>query len=361
MNRILFTLVLLSLGGLAACSTPQLSPVPTVTPAPLAQELTFCDYIDDLPQPVLDAFTAETGIQIRYRTFESMEEAIVLIGQGNACDVVNLDVRYTEKMIQAGSLAKLNKANLPNLKNISADFRDMAYDPHNDYTIPYNWGTSGLLVRSDLVSAAHWSDLWNPEFTGKIGIWRGEPRDGIGLALIALGYSVNSENPMEINAAVDHLIELGPRVVFLDDEDQVYAADYLNEGKISMSLGWAADAIEGRRLNPDIHYILPEEGAMMWGENFVIPVGSLNPRTAEVLINYFLQPKVSAQITNLSFYATPNQAARDYILPEILNDPLIFPSNAILQKTEILLPISAEGQKIFDEAWARFLEAVETK
>jgi spermidine/putrescine-binding protein len=166
---------------------------------------------------------------------------------------------------------------------------------------------------------------------------------------------------IEVNAAVDHLIELKPRIVLLDDFDQTLAADYLNEGKVVMALGYAGDAIQAREVNPSIRYILPDEGPLLWGENFVIPAGKPNQYTAEVFLDYLLRPRVSAEIANLNSYATPNQAALEFIKPEILNDPVIFPPNNTLHKAEIILQLSPTGQKLYDEAWERFLNTLDGK
>jgi spermidine/putrescine transport system substrate-binding protein len=341
---------------MAGC-VPLTSPSPSnSSPLPQAKVVVFCDYADDLPAPVLDEFKSETGIQIQYQYYDGMDEAVKMVKTKTNCDVIAIGNDFILELSQAGLLAKLNKANLPNIKNISPNFRDMAYDPQNLYSIPYNWGTSGLLFRSDLVQVSSWNDLWNPKNKGNIGLWRGEPRDGIGLALKSLGFSANSEKAAEVNAAVDRLIELGPRVLFLDDENQSFSADYLKEGKVVMALGWAADAIQSRGANPAIHYILPAEGAMLWGDNFIIPASSPHQELAERYLNYLLRPEVSAQIANLNSYATPNQAALAFIKPEILKDTVIFPSNESLKKAEIFLPLSPDGETLYKDAWTRFLE-----
>jgi spermidine/putrescine transport system substrate-binding protein len=343
------------LGLVTSCtpSRPTLLPTPSLQPP--SKEIVFCDYADDLPTTVLDGFTAETGIQIHYQAYDGMDEAVQMVKTKTNCDVIAIGNDFILELSQAGLLAKLNKTNIPNIKNLSPNFREMAYDPKNSYSVPYNWGTSGLLFRSDLIQVTGWKDLWNPKFKGKIGLWRGEPRDEIGLALKSLGFSANSEKPSEVNAAVDRLIELGSRVLFLDDENQAFATDYLKEGKIVMALGWAADAIQSQEANPAIRYILPDEGAMLWGDNFVIPATSPHQEIAEKYLNYILRPEISAQIANLNSYATANQAALALIKPEILNNPVVFPSNEALKKAEIFMPLSPEGEKLYHEAWARFL------
>ncbi len=197
---------------LAACSSP------TPTPAPFANEITFYDWEEDMPQSVLDAFTAEYGIQVNYLTYESQEEAIQNIKAGQIYDVVVLESRYIPQMIQEKLLAKLDQRNLDNT-NLSANFRDLAYDPGNRYSLPYNWGTTGLVVRSDLVAepVTRWADLWDSRYAGRTAYWFGQPREIIGLTLKSLGYSANSEKPEELEAALARLLELKPTIIQIED------------------------------------------------------------------------------------------------------------------------------------------------
>ncbi len=344
-------------GPSAAACAPKIGSG-ALSPAPASSvELVVCDYPDDLPQAILEGFHAETGIRVRYQAYSGMDEAIQMLKQSKTCDLITLSNDYILEYSQAGLLAKLNKSNLPNIKNISPNFRDMVYDPQNLYTVPYHWGTTGLVYRSDLVQVTRWSDLWNPEIQGRVGLWREEPRDGIGLELKSLGFSVNSEDPEQVNAAVDRLVALGSRVVFLDDENQSFSADYLNAGKIVIALGWAGDATLGRKLNPAIRYLLPEDGAMLWGDNFIIPASSKNQAAAEKLLNYILRPESTAKIVNYNSYATANQAALQFITPDILNNPVIFPSEEDIRKAEICLPLTVQGEKLYKQAWGRFLAA----
>jgi spermidine/putrescine transport system substrate-binding protein len=355
------SLLLMGVGLLTACSTPLIFSPSLPTPTSLPNEIILCNYPEDIPQSVLEGFTAQTKIKVLYQSFDGMNDAVQTIRQGTDCDVTIIGNDFISELSQAGLLAKLNKSNLPNIKYLAPNFRDMMYDPQNNFSIPYNWGTSGLLYRSDLVQVTHWSDLWKPALPGKIGLWRAEIRDTIGLSLKSLGYSANSEHPEQINQAVERLIKLSPKAIFLDDEDQPSAAKYLAEGKVVIALGWAADAVQSRKIDPAIRYILPQEGAMLWGDNFVIPSSSSNSAGAEILINYFLRPEVSAQIANQNGYATTNQAALSLIPPEILNDPIVYPPNETLKKAEVFLPLSPQGRTLYESGWARFLESMDNK
>jgi spermidine/putrescine transport system substrate-binding protein len=349
--------VILAFGLLVAC-VPDASP-PTSTHPPAAEKLIFYDWLNDMPESVLEAFARETGIRVTYLTYESQEEAVANLTAGEVYDVAVVEDRYILQLSEGGLVTELDRSRLPNLKNISPDFRDLVHDPGNRYAVPYSWGTTGIVVRSDLVSppVARWADLWNPRFAGKIGLWRGEPRDTLGLTLRSLGYSANSEDPTELEAALQRLLELRPHVIFLEDLDLGSSAPLLISGRITVAMGWALDVLEARRDNAAIAYVLPEEGALLWGDNFVIPASSTNRHAAEQFLNFVLRPDIAAQIVNQNYYATPNEAAFPLIAPEILGDPVIFPANEDLQNAEIILPLSPEGQQRYDDIWTRFLAA----
>jgi spermidine/putrescine transport system substrate-binding protein len=156
-------------------------------------ELILYNWENDTPQSILDSFTAEYGIKIRYEIYESQEEAIANIRAGDIYDVEVMESRFIPLLVNVGLLAELDYRNILNFKNISPNFRDLVYDPDNLHSIPYTWGTTGLLVRSDLMQSPiqRWSDLWDAHYYGKVGIWTGVSREAIALTLKSLGFSAN--------------------------------------------------------------------------------------------------------------------------------------------------------------------------
>jgi len=352
-------LLILTLSGATACTGPAAAPPPTPTPLPLPDKLTFYDWAEDMPQPVLDAFEAEYGIKVNYQVYESQEQAIDRLKGGQRYDVVVMESRFIPMLANDRLLASIDRRNIPNYKNISASFRNLLYDPGNKYSIPYNWGTTGLVVRSDLLPqvATRWADLWDPRYAGKVGIWRGQPREVIALTLKSLGHSANSESPMELEAALQQLLKLKPQAIFLEDVDPATSAPALADGRLVMAMGYASDVLLGREQSKAITYALPQEGALLWGDTFVIPAGSPNQHAAELFLNFLLRPEISAQIANENHYATANEAARALIERDILNDPVIFPTNESMKNAELILPLSAKGQKLYDDIWARFMAA----
>ena len=346
--------ITLALVLLAACGGISQPPEPTA--APLGKELVFYNWAGDLIETLFDDFEEEYGIQVKYVVYETPEEAVQNIRAGEVFDLVVLENEYIPSLVKDELLAKIDYRNVPNFSHISANFRDLAYDPGNKHTIPYSWGTTGLVVRSDLVEdpISSWSDMWDPRYAGQVVGWL-IPRYTLGAALKSLGYSVNSEDPGELEHAVERLIALKPNATWLTIEDT--AAYHLADGEAVMALGWAYDAQVGQEENEAILYVLPEDGSILWGDNFVIPANSPRKREAELFLDFILRPEITGQLVNVNYYAMTSDGAVSFIDPEILNDPIIYPQTEELQNAEILLPLSPEGERLYAEIWERFLAA----
>jgi spermidine/putrescine transport system substrate-binding protein len=319
--------------------------------------LILYNWAEYMPQSVLDAFTAEYGVKVTYLTYGSMEEAVAQVRTGQVYDVVVIENNNVRHLAEEGLLAEINYQNIPNFKNISLNFRDLAFDPGNQYSIPYDYGTTGLLVRSDLVEVpvTRWADLWDPRLGGKIAV-RPLAYELIGISLKSLGYPLNSENPQELEAALQHLLELRPSLVFVEAETGKAIPTLLN-GEAVIMIGWGNDALSARQENPAIGYVLPEEGTLLWGQSFVIPANSPHRETAELFLDFVLKPEISAQIANQNRYATANQAAYPLIDTEIFNDPIVFPPAETVKKSDWYLPLSPTGETLYAGIWERFLAA----
>ncbi len=319
----------------------------------LSDELVFYNWANYMPQSVLDAFTAEYGVKVTYLTYESMEKAVAQLKAGQIYDVVVLEYDVIPPLVAEGLLEEIDYQNVSNFKNISPNFRDLAFDPANKHSIPYGYGTTGLVVRNDLVKApvTHWADLWDPRYSGKIAA-RALPAELIGVALKSLGYPLNSEDPQQLEVALQHLLDLKPLIV---DDETNKAIPTLLSGEAVIMIGWGNDVVEAAQQNAAIAYVLPVEGTLLWGDTFVIPANSPSKYTAELFLNFLLRPEISAQIVNEIHYANANEAAYSLINPEILNNPIIFPPAEIIKKADWYLPLSPAGEKLYAEIWERFL------
>ena len=340
----------------AACGTPT-PPSSTPNPVPLAHELILYNWADYMPQSVLDAFEKEYGTRVIVLTYESQEEAVEKIGNDTiGYDIAVIEQNHLPQLIQSNLIAEIDYHNVPNFSNISADFRDLSFDPDNQHSVPYNWGTTGLIVRSDLVKnpVTKWADLWDPRHAGQIAI-RGQPIEIISIALRSLGYPLNSEDPGQLDAALAHLRELKKSVVFIPADPQS-VLDALGSGRITIVQGWNGDALAAREQYPSIEYVLPEEGTMLWADTFVISASSQNQYTAEVFLNFILRPEISAQIVETYYYPSANEAARMFIDPVVSNDPLVYPQPDYLRANDFYLPLSETGGRLYAQIWASFME-----
>jgi len=328
------------------------------TPSPVT-ELRFYSWEGDMPQEVLDAFAAEYGVAVTYLTYESQEEAIENLRAGEIYDVVVMESSFIPLLIAENLLAELDHRHMPNFKNISPNFRDLIFDPGNRYTVPFNWGMTFLVIRADLLSepVTRWADLWQPAYRGRAGIWAGVPRDVIALTLKSLGYSANSEDPAELAAAQAHLLAIRQDLLFLEEFDPADSSAAMASGQVVVSMGYANDVLAGRTLHPAITHVFPQEGTLLWTDAFVIPANSPNKHTAELFLNFLLRPEVSAEITNANYYLTANELAMPFVDPAIAQELFIQPPDEVLRQAEMLLPLSLEGQRQYDELWDRFLAA----
>ncbi len=339
-------------------------PTSTVSASPssgnrYANEITVYNWEGDIPQSVLDAFTLETKVKINYQVFNSQEEAIANIRAGNVYDVAVIDGRFISMLTQEGLLKQLNYENLLNFKYISPNFRGLAYDPDNRFSVPYSWGTTGLLVNTGIEHAEvhSWADLWDNRYAGKVAVSVSYPREAIGMTLKSLGYSANSEKPSEVEAALTKLLQLRLDPSFLYRYYPDFGMAAMTSGKVLIAVGFSGDLLESQKKGLSIEYVLPEEGLLLWGDTFVIPNSSHNQATAELFIDFLLRPVISAEIVNQKYYASANEGARPFVHPEILKNSAIYPTDSMLMRAEIIEALSPEGQRLLDATWQKFLAA----
>lgn len=326
--------------------------------SPLSNEpLTVYGWPGYVPQHILDDFEDEFGIPVRYVPYDDQGVALDQMRAGEKPDVVILGDSYILSAAAEGLLAELDLSNIPNYRNLGANFRDLVYDPGNRYSIMLQWGTTGLIVRTDRVQqpVTSWADLWNPNYAGKIGVWPfGD--ELIGIALKTLGYSLNAEEPEQLHAAEEKLLQLCKNVYLIDPSLPTGASHLLDDHTI-MIYGWSYDVMQAQEKIDTVAYILPEEGTILWTDNLTIAAASPHKQTAEQFINFMLRPDISAQMVNEMWIASPNEAARELIDPEIMGNPLIYPDTIDLEKAEFYADISDQADEIHKQVWDKFLTA----
>jgi spermidine/putrescine transport system substrate-binding protein len=354
-------LALASCGGQPAPTQEPAAPtavpataVPTATSAPqLAKELhvyNWSEYID--PQIYAD-FEAEFGVKVIEDTFASNEDLLAKLQAGaTGYDVIVPSDYMVTVMIKLNLLSPLNYDNIPNFKNIGATFRDPPYDPGNKYSVPYQWGTSGIGYDINVFPEPpdSWAYLFDPaqasQYEGKISMLN-DGRETIGAALKYLGFSLNTTDPALLEQAKQLLLQQKPWIKAYDSEA---FEDLLAAGETVLAHGYSGDFFMAAVEAEQIGYAIPKEGATIWADNLCIPKTANSQYTAEVFIDYLLRPEVSAKISNFTWYASPNDAAKQFIEAEILEDPAIYPPQEVMDKLEFIRDVG-EATTLYDRIW----------
>ncbi|MBG9986396.1 ABC transporter substrate-binding protein [Facklamia sp. DSM 111018] len=297
------------------------------------------DYID--PE-LLEQFQEETGYVVVYETFDSNEAMLTKVQQGGTnYDLIGPSEYMVENMIEQNLLEEIDHDLLPNLKHISPDFLDQTFDPGNNYSIPYFWGTLGILYNTQEIKEGEitgWNDLWNEKYREKIMIIDGA-REVLGIGLQSFGYSLNETDSQQLMKAAKKMKTLMPNILaLLADEIKMYAV--MEEAPIAITYsGEAASAIDE---NENLAYMVPEEGSNIWFDTLAIPKGAQNIEGAHALMDFLMQPEVAAQNAEYIGYATPNGSALNLMDPEIIEDPAFYPDQALVDKLEVYRDLGQE-------------------
>ncbi len=313
------------------------------------------EYIDE---EVIDLFEEETGIEVIYDTFETNEEMYPIIeAGGRSYDVVCPSDYMIEKMAANDLLAEINFENIPNMEYVSESVLEgsKAFDPENKYSVPYTYGTLGILYNKKLVGKeiTSWRDLWNEEYSGEILMYN-SPRDLFTAPLELLGYSLNTTDEAELNTAKDMLLDQKPLV-------QRYVMDQIKDAMISESASiamcYSGEVLQLQESNPDLAYVIPEEGSNYFIDSWVIPANAENKENAEAWINFLNDPEIAYKNFEYITYATPNTGAQEKMDPDVAANQAVNPSAETLAKCEVFHSLGEEGDELFNELWLEVKDA----
>ena len=310
--------------------------------------LNWGDYID--PE-LLRQFEDETGIAVKYTTMTSNEEMLVkLASADNIYDVCFPSDYLIEKLAADDLLYPINKANIPNLANIDPRFLDLSFDPGNTYSVPYMWGTVGILYNKTMVTdpVDSWNILWDEKYAGQILMYD-SMRDTIGITLKKLGLDINTRSEADVLAAQDALIAQKPLVrAYLTDDIKME----LINGSAAMGVVYSGDAVYCISENPDLAYVVPKEGSNVWFDNIIIPKSSQHTAEAEQFINFLCDAKVAAQNSDYIGFSTPNAEALKLMDPAYAADPTYNPPQDVLDRCQIFQDLG-DFVKVFSDAWTK--------
>lgn len=308
------------------------------------------EYID--PE-VLDMFEEETGIQVIYEEFETNEIMYPKIQSGAiAYDLVCPSDYMIQKMIQNDLLQPLNFDNIPNAKNIGQVYYEKSrqFDPDNQYSIPYCWGTVGILYNTKMVEEPidSWTVLWDTQYKDNI-LMQDSVRDAFAVALKTLGYSLNSTSIHELTQAKDLLVQQKPLV-------QAYVIDQVHDKMIgseaAIGVIYSGEAIYTQTENPDLAYVVPKEGSNMWIDSWVMPKNAPNKENAEKFLDFLCRPEIALMNFEYITYSTPNEKARELIEdPAIRNSEIAFPGDSILSRCETFTYLGEDADEVYNQLW----------
>jgi putrescine transport system substrate-binding protein len=329
----------------------------------------WSDYIDD---SIIADFTKETGIKVVYDVYDSNEilETKLLAG-GSGYDVVVPTSNFLVRQIAAGVYQKLDKSKLPNLSNMwdVVSDRVQKYDPGNEYSINYMWGTVGLGYNVKKVSEAlgtdkidSWDILFNPDKLAKLkdcGVYvLDSPSDILPVTLKYLGLDPESTAPDDLAKAEEALLKIRPYI------RKFHSSEYINalaNGDICLAVGWSGDVFQARDRaaeadqGVEIGYSIPTEGTEMWFDQMAIPADAQHVAEAHEFLNFIMKPEVAAKASNYIFYANGNKASQQFIDKEIMDDPAIYPDEATLAKLFTVSPYDPKTQRVVTRTWTKIV------
>ncbi|MBX3141247.1 MAG: spermidine/putrescine ABC transporter substrate-binding protein [Trueperaceae bacterium] len=314
------------------------------------QTLSVYNWATYVADDTISNFEAACGVRVIYDTYGSDEDMVVRLRQGNpGYDIVVPTNANVPTMIREGLLEKIDHGKLTNLGNLDATFMNLPFDPGNEYTVPYQWGTVGIGYNVDKVGEiASWADMF--AYDGPVA-WLQDTTAMLGMGLLMVGKDPNSESAADIDEAAQFLIDNGRNVIYIAQDD---GQEILARGEADIVVEYSGDIFQVMdECGCDTYaYVIPEEGTNFWVDSLAIPKGAPNKALAEAFIDYILWPQVGADISNYTAFGTPNLAALDdgLIDEELAEDPAIYPSDET--KARLFFAEQSEAREpLLNDAW----------
>jgi spermidine/putrescine transport system substrate-binding protein len=351
--RLAASMLLAGTAGLAA-------PKSAAADEPTLNLFIWSDYISE---SIIDGFELECGCKVVETDYESNAEleAKLKAGGDSQYDVVVPSSYYVPELVDEGLIQKLDHSKIPNLVNLAPQFANAAYDPGNQYSVPYQWGTTGIVYDPTKIKnpPESWSILFDPKVNPRYPfvIPKGEGRDQIAAACAYLGYGFTCMQKDQWLAAAKLILQTKARPNFAGFVDETPARDQMKSGLIAASMAYNGDIAtcyaDGSCTK--LKFFLPKEGSEIWVDTMAIPAHAPNPQLALEFINYILNAHVGADLSNFNQYASPNQASQPY-LTGIMQSELIVPTAADMQHLQFLPPLRGANFKLFNQIWTTVLQ-----
>jgi len=347
-----------------APTTPEAKVAPSgyVCPEPnprlevTSTEVNLFVWTEYIPQDAIDCFELVYGITVNREEYSANEEMYAkLTAGGSTYDLAQPTDYWIQLMIRQGLLQKLDRAQLPVLDGFDPSYLNQSFDPNNEYSVPYQAGTYGIVVNRDKVEnvPTKWADLWKPEYAGRM-VFLDDNRATIGLTLMTLGYDINTTNEAELEEAKAKLLELVPGIKLFDSDSPKTA---LIAGDVDLGMTWTGEAVLAQRELASIDYIYPEEGTILWMDNYVMVAGAPHPDAAYAWLNYSMQPELFALMLQDFPYTMPSKAALEFAktnMPDLynqyINSPITNTPAEVVAKGKRFEDVG-EATVIYDRIW----------
>lgn len=307
-----------------------------------------------LPESVLDDFTKETGIKVVYSTYANNEvlHTQLKLLKGRGYDVVIPSSHLVARLRDEGLIQPINHNKLENFNKLDPNLLNKQYDPDNEFSIPYLWGSTGIGVNTkkvDIAKIQKWEDLWHKQWRNRV-LLTDDMMEVFKVALKINGDSINTSDPEKIKQAYEKLRGLMPNVkLFRADEPH----KALLSGEADLGVIWNGEVITAQAENPAIQYVYPKEGASFWIDSFAIPARATHVGNAYKFIDYMLRPEISARCVKELGYATPNLRAKELLDENVRNNPFIFPSAEVLENAEFQKDLGRKVMELYGLYWGK--------
>lgn len=310
--------------------------------------LTIYNWGDYIDPELIDQFEEETGYVVSYETFDSNEAMYTKINQGGTGYDIAIPSEYMiERMVEEDMVMELDHSKIEGLEHIDPRFLDQPFDPGNRYSIPYFWGTLGIIYNDQYVEnpLESWNDLWNAEYRDSMMVIDGA-REMMGIGLQSEGYSLNETDPAILEAVAAKLKGMMPNVkAVIADEIKMY----MIQEEAAIAVTFSGEASEMLWENEHLHYVIPPEGTNLWFDNIVIPETAENEEGAYAFINFMLDPEIAAVNAEYVGYSTPNQDAIPLMDPEITEDEQFYPSDEQVANMEVYENLGPEILALYND------------
>ena len=300
---------------------------------------------------VLSAFEELTGIEVNYTTFDSNESLYAKMKSGGAVyDVIFPSEYMVGKMAAEGMLAPLDYTNIPNFANIGSDYTGWDFDPENTYSVPYTWGTTGLIYNTTLVDEAptSWAALWDVQYANNVLMFNNS-RDAYAIAAKKIGRSLNPQSVDELTEVMQELKDQ-KSVVQAYVMDEIF--DKMEGGEAAMAPYYAGDALTMIADNPDLAFVHPSEGVNFFVDSMCVPANSKNKAAAELFINYMCEPSVGLANCDYIGYSTPITAVWEQLDDELKYSEIAYPGDDVMGKAEVFTTLPDEINAALDAQWS---------